>query len=112
MSWWLLFALLFIQIKVAAAGCLILDVLPPMQMKMIAGEPCTEHTDQQLCKKHCAQNSDALKPTFDMPVFSSAILSSDVPLLVVADVVSFEISDQPTATAGPPPYLRFLRLLN
>ncbi len=116
-SWWVLFALLFIQIKVALGGCLVTDALPhpqaAMQMKT-AGAPCTEHRtpDQQLCTKHCAQNSDALKLTFDLPVFSPAILYSVTPLLTVADVASFEISDQLTTTAGAPPYLRFLRLLN
>ena len=80
-----------------------------------AGDPCTEHSapGQQLCMKHCAQNSDALKLTFDdLPIFAPAILPSSLQLFAVADVVSSEITEQPTATAGPPPYLRFLRLLN
>lgn len=116
-SWWILFALLFIQIKVAVAGCLISDVLPPPELTMQmqnAGEPCTEHSSpgQQLCVKHCSQNSDALKLTFDLLIFAPAILSSSLPLFTVADVVGLETPEQPTATAGPPPYLRFLRLLN
>jgi hypothetical protein len=118
-SWLVLFALLFIQVKVAVAGCLISDVLPPPQpaeqlMQMTAGEPCTEHGSpgRQLCSEHCAQNSDAPKFTFDLPTFAPAILSSNVPLFFVADTASSEISEHPIATAGPPPYLRFLRLLN
>ena len=120
MSWWVLFALLFIQIKVAVGGCLILDVLPPSQpteqaMQMnTTGDPCTEHSSQgqKLCMKHCSQNSDALKLTFDLPIFAPAILPSSLPLFTVADVVGLETPEQPTATTGPPPYLRFLRLLN
>ncbi len=117
MSWWVLFALLFIQIKVAVGGCLISDALPPPQPAMqmqTAGDPCTEHSapGQQLCMKHCAQNSDALKLTFDLPIFAPAILPSSLPLFTVANVVSQEVPEQPTTTAGPPPYLRFLRLLN
>ena len=116
MSWWVLFALLFIQVKVAVGGCLISDALPPqpaMQMQT-TGDPCTEHSapGQQLCMKHCAQNSDALKLPFDLPIYAPAILPSSLPLFTVADVVNLEIPEQPTATAGPPPYLRFLRLLN
>jgi hypothetical protein len=115
-SWWVLCALLFIQINVALAGCLITDALPTPQptMQMQVGEPCTEHgsTGQQLCMKHCAQSSDALKLTADLPIFAPAILPSILPLFAVADVVSLEPPEQLTPAAGPPPYLRFLRLLN
>ena len=112
-SWWVLFALLFIQVKVAMGGCLISDVLPHVQMKM-SGASCTEHSQpsSQLCMKHCAQNSDALKLTLDLPVFSPAIFSSGVSLLAEEDIADFETHGHFTATSGPPPYLRFLRLLN
>ena len=112
-SWWVLFALLFIQIKVAMGGCLISDALPHVQMKM-PGVSCAGHSqpNSQLCMKHCAQNSDALKLTLDMPVFPPAIFSSGVPLLAKEDIASFEAPGHFTAISGPPPYLRFLRLLN
>lgn len=116
-SWCVMLALLFIQIKVAAGGCLVTDALPhpqaAMQMKT-AGAPCTEQStpDQQLCTKHCAQNSDALKLTLDLPVFSPALLPSAALVFVEADSARIETSDLPAAIAGPSPYLRFLRLLN
>jgi hypothetical protein len=65
-TWFVLFALLFIQARVAVGGCLVSGFLPPpqqaeqiMQMKS-GGDPCTEHSsaDKQPCMKHCEQSSD------------------------------------------------------
>ena len=120
MTWFVLFALLFIQVRVAVGGCLISGYLPPsqqteqvMQMKM-SGDPCTEHSspDKQSCMKHCEQSSDTPKFTFDLPLFAPVVLLISVPLFTVADAASFETPTQSPATTGPPPYLRFLRLLN
>ena len=120
-AWFVLFALLFIQVRVAAGGCLVLGYLPSpqpaeqvMQMKM-SGDPCTEHgsPDTQPCMKHCEQSSDTPKFTFDLPLFAPVVLLTSVPLYAVADAASFGTPTQSTTTTtGPPIYLRFLRLLN
>ena len=119
-AWFVLFALLFIQARVAVGGCLISGYLPPpqqaeqvMQMNS-ADDPCTKHNsvDKQPCMKHCEQSSDTPKFTFDLPLFAPVVLLTSVPLFAVADAASFESPTQPSATTGPPSYLRFLRLLN
>ena len=120
LAWLVLFALLFIQVRVAVGGCLVSGYLPPlqqaeqvMQMKT-SGDPCTERNspDKQPCMKHCEQSSDTPKFTFDLPLFAPVVLLISVPLFTVADATSFETPTQSPATTGPPPYLRFLRLLN
>lgn len=119
-AWSVLFALLFIQVKVAAGGCLVPDYLPPLQqpeqaMQMrTAGDPCTGHSSpvKRLCIKHCEQSSDTPKSAFDLSLFAPAILPTSAPLFIMADAASFAPPAQPAATTGPPPYLRFLRLLN
>ncbi len=114
-SWWVMLALLFIQIKVAIGGCMLMDELQPAKQSMqmqTGGVSCAEHDTQQLCMKHCAHSSDALKLTLDLPVFSPALLPSAAPVFVEADSARIETSDLPAAIAGPPSYLRFLRLLN
>ena len=118
-AWFVLIALLFIQIKVAVGGCLVADYLPAPQkteqvMKMEPGEPCARHssTGRQLCVKHCEQSSSSPKSTFDLPLFAPALLSASLPMFILADAGRFDISELPSATAGPPIYLRFLRLLN
>jgi hypothetical protein len=122
-TWFVLFALLFIQARMAVGGCLISGCLPPpqqaeqvMQMKS-AGDPCTEHSSpgkpsKQLCRMHCEQSSNTPKFTFDLPLFASVVFLTSVPLFTVADAASFETPTQSPATTGPPRYLRFLRLLN
>ncbi len=107
----------------AVGGCLVSDYLPPpqqaeqvMPMKS-AADPCKEHNSpdkpsKQLCMKHCEQSSNTPKFTFDLPLFAPVILLTSVPLFTVADAASFETPTQSPATTGPPPYLRFLRLLN
>ena len=119
-AWFVLFALLFIQVRVAVGGCLVSGYLPSpqqmeqsMQMKM-SGDPCTEHRspDKQSCMTHCEQSSDTPKLTFDLPLFAPVVLLTSVPLFAVADAASFETPTQSPATTGPPIYLRFLRLLN
>jgi hypothetical protein len=84
-----------------------------MQMKT-SGDPCTEHNspDKQPCMKHCEQSSNTPKFTFDLPLFSPVVLLTIVPLFTVAEASSFETPSHSPATTGPPPYLRFLRLLN
>ena len=119
-TWVVLFALLFIQIRVAVGGCLVSGYLPPLQpaeqlMQMeTAGDPCTEHSspDQQSCMKHCEQGSGTPKLAFDLPLFAPAVLPAGAPLFIVADAASFATPPQSPATTGPPLYLRFLRLLN
>ena len=119
-AWSVLFALLLIQFKVAAGGCLVSDYLPPqpqpeqvVQMKT-AGDPCTGHSSpgKQLCIKHCEQGSSTPKSTFDLPLFAPAVVSTGAPLFIMADSAGYAPPAQPAATTGPPPYLRFLRLLN
>lgn len=119
-TWVVLFALLFIQLRVAVGGCLVSGYLPPSQpaeplMQMEAGgDPCTEHSspDKQSCMKHCEQGSDTPKLAFDLPLFAPAVLPAGVRLFAVADAASFATPLQSPATTGPPLYLRFLRLLN
>jgi hypothetical protein len=119
-TWLVLFALLFIQVRVAVGGCLVSGYLPPLQpaeqlMQMeAAGDPCTEHSspDKPSCMKHCEQSSDTPKLAFDLPLFAPAVLPAGAPLFTVADAASFATPAQPRATTGPPLYLRFLRLLN
>ena len=119
-TWVVLFALLFIQVRVAVGGCLVSGYLPPLQpaeqlMQMeAAGDPCTEHSspDKPSCMKHCEQSSDTPKLAFDLPLFAPAVLPAGVPLFIVADAVSCATPLQSPATTGPPLYLRFLRLLN
>lgn len=84
-----------------------------MQMKS-AGDPCAEHgsPDKQSCMMHCEQSSDTLKYTFDLPLFSPAVLPTSVPLFTATDVASIVTPTLVLAASGPPPYLRFLRLLN
>lgn len=119
-TWFVLFALLFIQVRVAVGGCLVSGYLPPqqpaeqvMQMKS-AGDPCTERglPDKQSCMMHCEQSSDTLKYTFDLPLFAPALLPTSVPLFTVVDAASIVTPTLVLAASGPPPYLRFLRLLN
>lgn len=119
-TWFVLFALLFVQVKVAVGGCLVSDYLPPlqqaeqvMQMKS-GGDPCAEQgsPDKQSCMKHCEQSSSTPKITFDLPLFAPVVLLISVPLFTVADAASFETPTQSPVSTGPPPYLRFLRLLN
>jgi hypothetical protein len=119
-TWFVLFALLFIQARVAVGGCLVTGYLPPlqqdgqvMQMKG-SGDPCTEHNapDKQPCMTRCEQSSNTPKFTFDLPLFSPVVLLTIVPLFTMAEASSFETPTQSPATTGPPPYLRFLRLLN
>lgn len=119
-AWLVLFALLFIQVRVAVGGCLVWGYLPSPQqaesaMQMHAsGDPCTEHnsTDKSPCMKHCEQSSDTPKFTFDLPLFAPIVLLTSVLLFAAADAANFETPTQSHATAGPPIYLRFLRLLN
>ena len=118
-AWFVLFALLLIQIRVAVGGCLVTGYLPAPQkseqvMKMEPGEPCPGHssTGRQLCVKHCEQSSSSPKSTFDLPLFAPAVLLASLPMFILADAGRFDISEQPLATTGPPIYLRFLRLLN
>ena len=119
-AWSVLFALLLIQVKVAVGGCLVPDYLPPlqkseqgMQMKT-AGDPCTGHSSsgKQLCIKHCEQSSNTPSYAFDLPLFAPAVLPAGAPLFIMAASAGYAPPAQPAATAGPPPYLRFLRLLN
>ena len=119
-AWLVLFALLFIQVRVAVGGCLVSGYPPPpqqaepvMQMKS-AGDPCTgpNSADKLPCMKHCEQSSDTPKFAFDLPFVVPVALPTSEPLFTVADVSSFETPTQSPATTGPPPYLRFLRLLN
>ncbi len=120
MTWVVLFALLFIQVRVAVGGCLVSGYLPPMQQAeqvvqmKTAGDPCTERNlpEKQPCMKHCEQSSDTPKYTFDLPLFAPAVLLTSVPSFTVLDAASFETPTQPPAATGPPLYLRFLRLLN
>lgn len=118
-AWFVLFALLFIQIRVAVSGCLVTGYLPAPQtteqtMQMEPGEPCTEQssTGKQPCMKHCEQSSNTPKYTFDLPLFAPLVFLTSVPLFILADAVRFDVPAQPAATTGPPIYLRFLRLLN
>ncbi len=119
-AWFVLFTLLFIQVKVAAGGCLVSDYLPPlqkseqpMQMKT-AGDPCTGHSSpgKQLCIKHCEQSSNTPKYAFDLPLFAPAVVTTGAALFIMADSAGYAPPAQPAATTGPPPYLRYLRLLN
>jgi hypothetical protein len=118
-AWLILLALLFIQVRVAVAGCLISGYLPPPQqaeqaMQMGSGcDPCTEHSSsgKQLCTKHCEQSSDTLKLVFDLPFLAPVVLPANASLFT-ADAVNFATPTQVLAVTGPPPYLRFLRLLN
>lgn len=79
-----------------------------------AGDPCTERglPDKQSCMMHCEQSSDTLKYTFDLPLFAPALLPTSVPLFTVVDAASIVTPTLVLAASGPPPYLRFLRLLN
>ncbi|MBU6467625.1 MAG: hypothetical protein KGQ44_00575 [Betaproteobacteria bacterium] len=119
-TWFVLFALLFIQVRVAVGGCLVSGYLPiqqpaeqAMQMKS-AGDPCAGHgsPDKQSCMMHCEQSSDTLKYTFDLPLFAPAVLPTSVPSFTAANVASIVTPTLVLAASGPPPYLRFLRLLN
>ena len=114
-----MFALLLIQVRVAVVGCLVTGYLPASQkaeqvMKMEPGEPCTEQstTDKPPCMKHCELSSNTPKSTFDLPLFAPIVFLTSVPMFLFADAGGFYSREQPSATAGPPIYLRFLRLLN
>lgn len=80
----------------------------------VVSDPCMERSSpcQQLCVKHCAQDTDVLKLALDLPIFAPIILPSIVPMFTMADMVGLIASEQTTVSTGPPPYLRFLRLLN
>ena len=119
-AWFVLFALLFIQIRVAVGGCLITAYLPApqqtdqaMQMES-SDEPCAGHnsTGKQSCMKHCDQSSNTPKFTFDLPFFAPVVILTSLPMFILTDAGRFDIPTQLIATAGPPLYLRFLRLLN
>lgn len=119
-TWFVLFALLFIQVSVAVGGCLVSGYLPPMQqaeqvMQMqTAGNPCTalSAADKQPCMKHCEHSSDTPKLTFDLPFFAPVALLNFLPLFMVAEAASFETPTLSPVNTAPPLYLRFLRLLN
>ena len=119
-AWFVLFALLFIQIRVAVGGCLITAYVPaPKQTEQVmqmesSGEPCTDHssTGKQPCMKHCEQSSNTPKYTFDLPFFAPLVILTSLPMFILAEAGRFDTPTQPSATTGPPPYLRFLRLLN
>ena len=118
-AWFVLFALLFIQIRVAVVGCLVTGYLPAPQkseqaMKMEPGQPCTEHSSSSKtpCVKHCEQSSNTPKSTFDLPLFAPLVLVTSVPMFILVDAGRFYTHEQSSATTGPPLYLRFLRLLN
>jgi hypothetical protein len=119
-TWFVLFALLFIQARVAVSGCLVSGYLPtPQQVERVmqmehGGDPCAQHNSptKQPCMKHCEQSSDTPKFTFDLPLFEPVVLLTILPLLTMADAASFDTLTQSPATTGPPLYLRFLRLLN
>lgn len=119
-AWFILFALLFVQIRVAVSGCMVSGYLPPLrqaeqvtQMKT-AGDPCAGHGSPGKLPymKNCEQSSDTPKFTFDVPHFAPVVLLTILSLFTMADAASFETPTQSPATTGPPLYLRFLRLLN
>jgi hypothetical protein len=118
-AWFVLFTLLFIQIRVAVGGCLVTGYIPAPQkteqtMQMEPGEPCTENnsTGKQPCMKHCEQSTNTPKFTFDLPLFAPLVLLTSAPMFILANAGTFETPAQTPATTGPPIYLRFLRLLN
>ena len=120
MTWFVLFALLLVQIRVATSGCLISGFMSPpraperlMQMQT-AADPCAvqKPADMQPCMEHCAQSSDITKFTFYMPFVLPAMILAGLSLFTAADASHLKTSAYPPATTGPPLYLRFLRLLN
>lgn len=116
----MLFALLFIQVRVAAGACLLSDNLPaqqqagPLMQMKTSGEPCTGHSSpgKQLCIKHCDQSANTPKYAFDLPLFIPVLLPTGAPLFILADAAGYAPPAQSVTTTGPPAYLRFLRLLN
>lgn len=121
-AWVVLFALLFIHVKVAVGGCLVTGTLssPAVQAAQTdrqsdRGEPCSSlgTPEEQSCLKHCAQSVDTPKSTLDVPGFGQIPLPLPAALFPVTRSVSVAaVSTSPPTSPGPPAYLRFLRLLN
>ena len=121
-AWLVLIALLFIHIKVAVGGCLVAGALADathdaLQVGALPDgpNPCSNPgtPTEKACLKHCAQSADTPKPTSDLLAFGPI---GWLPVRAVFVAQSPETNlfppDSRIASAGPPAYLRFLRLLN
>jgi hypothetical protein len=113
LSWLMLVALLFQQVAVAAHAC---DVLPAATGDYAAlephpCEPAPQPADDALCAKHCSPDRAA----------SAEPIPAKAPLWLAAAPTLSLVALQPLpaccaqatglADAGPPPTLRYTRLL-
>jgi hypothetical protein len=122
-GWLLLVALLFVQAKVAIAGCLLDAPYRPspamaaaMAQDAAAMDACCPESDSSSarCADDCKPSASVPKPATDhasiVPAFECGLRLPDV--LPRSSQLSVGPAAAPHPSDGPPAYLRYLRLLN